>query len=386
MPLPADSPLLPLPDIDLRHLQRLTDDTGIYQHAVFATPDANHGYCIDDNARALIAGLLYADLHGLDESATPLHTYLNFIAYAYNADTKQFRNFMAFDRSWLEDSGSHDSQGRNIWAMGLTAKLGPTESIRGLGRDLFAKALPALDGLNFIRSWAFSLLGIDAYLDAVPDDAGCAATFEQYAVKLFDAYTAHAEDDWPWWEDEATYDNAKLPHALLIAGKRLQREDMTAAGLTSLRWLLDQQLATGDDGTPHLSIIGNQGWLQRGKPRAPFDQQPLEAYALVDACLTAARATQSTPKPRAAEPLPGGDKAPDPTFTTPTHWEASARLCYDWFTGKNDLGILMLDPETGGGKDGLNADGPNQNQGAESSLAPLLATLEMHRYAAEASL
>ncbi|MEM9418863.1 MAG: hypothetical protein AAGA25_07435 [Planctomycetota bacterium] len=364
MPLPADSPLLPLPNIDLRHLQRLTDDTGIYQHAVFATPDANHGYCIDDNARALIAGLLYAELHGLDEAATPLHTYLNFIAYAYNAQTKQFRNFMAFDRSWLEDSGSHDSQGRNIWAMGLTAKLGPTESIRGLGCDLFAKALPALDDLKFIRSWAFSLLGIDAFLDAVPDDAECAATFEQYAVKLFDAYTAHAEDDWPWWEDEATYDNAKLPHALLFAGQRLQRDDMTAAGLTSLRWLLDQQLNTGDDGTPHLSIIGNQGWLQHGQPRAPFDQQPLEAYALVDACLAAARVVTD-----AAER---------------TRWEADARLCYDWFTGKNDLGIVMLDPETGGGKDGLNADGPNQNQGAESSLAPLLATLEMHRYAAEA--
>ncbi|MEM1446958.1 MAG: hypothetical protein AAGF84_12945 [Planctomycetota bacterium] len=363
MSLPPDSPLLPLPDIDLRHLQRLTDDTGIYQHAVYATPDANHGYCIDDNARALIAGLLYADLHGLDEAATPLHTYLNFIAYAYNAQTKQFRNFMAFDRSWLEDAGSHDSQGRNIWAMGLTAKLGPTQSIRALGRELFHRALPALDGLNYIRSWAFSLLGMDAYLDAQPDDEGCDATFATYADKLFTAYTDHAEADWPWWEDQVTYDNAKLPHALLIAGRRLARTEMTAAGLAALNWLLEQQLEHDADGEHHLSIIGNDGWLQRGQPRAQFDQQPLEAYAMVDACLAAARVV-ATPE----------DRPP---------WEAHARRCYDWFTGKNDLGLALLDPETGGGRDGLEPHGVNQNQGAESSLAPLLATLEMHRYAAE---
>ncbi|MEM9914044.1 MAG: hypothetical protein AAF911_03690 [Planctomycetota bacterium] len=365
MPLPPDSPLLPLPDIDLRHLQRLTDDTGIYQHAVYATPDANHGYCIDDNARALIAGLLYADLHGLDEAATPLHTYLNFIAYAYNTETKQFRNFMAFDRSWLEDAGSHDSQGRNIWAMGLTAKLGPTESIRALGRELFHRALPALDGLNYIRSWAFSLLGMDAYLDACPDDTACAQTFTAYAKKLFAAYTEHADYDnnWLWWEDEVTYDNAKLPHALLIAAKRLGRIDMRDAGLSALKWLLVQQIEEGIDRQPHLSIIGNQGWLQRGQPRAKFDQQPLEAYAMVDACLIAARVARDRPQRIA--------------------WEANARLCYNWFTGKNDLGLALLDPETGGGRDGLEPHGVNQNQGAESSLAPLLATLEMHRYAAE---
>ncbi|MEO0514901.1 MAG: hypothetical protein AAF086_06350 [Planctomycetota bacterium] len=372
MTLPADSPLHPLPAIDLRHLQRLTDDTGIYQHAVYATPDANHGYCIDDNARALIAGLLHAQLHGLDEAAVPLHTYLNFIAYAYNADTKQFRNFMAFDRSWLEDSGSHDSQGRNLWAMGLTVKLGPTQSIRDLGRELFNRALPALDGLKFIRSWGFALLGLDAYFDVYADDASCRAMLTAYAEKLLTAYTQHATPDWPWWEDTVTYDNAKLPHALLIAGKRLQRPDMTAAGLTSLRWLLEQQLEHDADGKPHLSIIGNDGWLVRGQPpegkatRAKFDQQPLEAYALVDACLEAARAPGLSPEDR-------------------HQWEADARLCYDWFTGHNDLGVVMLDPETGGGRDGLEPTGANQNQGAESSLAPLLATLEMHRYAAESS-
>lgn len=359
------SPLEPLPEIDLRHLQRLTDDTGIYQHALYATPDADHGYCIDDNARALIAALYHAQLRGLDESAVPLHTYLAFLAYAYNPDTRQFRNFMAFDRSWLEDSGSHDSQGRNIWALGLTVKLAPTASIRGLAAELYRKALPALEGLDYLRSWAFSVQGIDAFLDVEPEDDDSTQAFETHANKLFDAYTRHAQGDWLWWEDLVVYDNAKLPHALLLAGRHLNRPDMTQAGLVSLRWLLEQQLAGPADAEraqQHLSIIGNDGWLQRGQPRSKFDQQPLEAYALVDACLEAARVVEDSEQR--------------------TRWEADARLCFEWFTGRNDLKASLFDPETGGGRDGLEPDGVNQNQGAESSLAYLLSVLEMHRYAA----
>lgn len=363
MPLPADSPLLPLPDIDLRHLQRLTDDTGIFQHAVYATPDANHGYCIDDNARALIAGLLHAHLRVHDETLVPMHTYLAFLSYAFNEDRQKFRNFMGYDRRWLEDEGSHDSQGRTLWALGLAASLGPTDPIRSLSLDLYRRSLSSIKGLNYPRSWAFALLGLCAYLDADPDHAETRELRDQYAKKLFDAYQHHATADWPWWEDIVTYDNAKLCHALLLCGRALQRPDMTAAGLASLRWLLEQQIEHVADGRPHLSIIGNDGWLQRGQPRAKFDQQPLEAYAMVDACLVAARVVH-TPEER-------------------LRWEADARLCYEWFTGRNDLGVVMLDPETGGGRDGLEPNGANQNQGAESSLAPLLATLEMHRYADE---
>ncbi|MEM7624869.1 MAG: hypothetical protein AAF333_04495 [Planctomycetota bacterium] len=358
------SPLQPLPDIDLRHLQRMTDDTGLFQHAIYATPDANHGYCIDDIARALIAGVLHAQLVRHDEKLIPLHTYLAFLAYAYNEDRGKFRNFMGYDRQWLEAEGSHDSQGRTIWALGVTATHGPTGPIRQLSNELYLKALPTLHGLNFPRSWAFALLGLQAYLHGKPEHAESRSLRDEYAEKLFAAYTGHAADDWPWWEDEVTYDNAKLCHALLLTGPAMGRPEVTDAGLTALRWLADQQLSTRDDGTTCLSIIGNDGWLQRGKPRAPFDQQPLEAYAMVDACLQAARAVEDT--------------------TQRTEWEAHARLCFEWFTGRNDLGTPLYDPETGGGRDGLNADGVNQNQGAESSLAYLLAVLEMHRYAAEA--
>ena len=366
-------PLHPLPAVDLRHLRRLTDDTGLYQHAVYATPDRRHGYCIDDNARALIAALYHARLEGPDEARVPIHTYLAFLAYAYNPQPQQFRNFMGYDRGWLEDRGSHDSQGRTLWALGLAVQMAPSASVRGLALDLYGKALGSLEDLGFIRSWAFALLGLDAYLEADPPpdaDPGpleaSGAAFSRAADRLMDAYTRHARPDWPWWEDTVTYDNAKLPHALLVAGSRLGRRDMTDAGLASLSWLLKQQTAEDGAGAPRLSVIGNRGWLQRGRPRAAFDQQPLEAYALVDACLQAAR--------RSAD---AADR---------TRWESRARMCFDWFIGRNDLGTSLYDPETGGGRDGLNPDGPNQNQGAESSLAYLLSVLEIRLYAAETAI
>jgi hypothetical protein len=358
-------PLEPLPEIDLRHFRRLTDDTGMFQHALYATPDANHGYCIDDNARALIAGLLFARLRGHDEQAAPLHTFLAFLSYAYNQEAGRFRNFMGYDRRWLEDVGSHDSQGRTLWAVGLAAAWGPTEPIRRLSQELYRRALPTLEGLEAVRSWAFALLGLQAYLQAEPDHGPTLELRDRYAVKLFEAYRSHATDDWPWWEDLVTYDNAKLPHALLLTGPAMDRPDLTEAGLTSLRWLLDQQTEAGDDGRPQLSIIGNDGWLRRGQARARFDQQPLEAYALVDACLLAAR-VETDEDPRAS-------------------WERAARLCFDWFLGRNDLGQPLFDPVTGGGRDGLQPEGVNQNQGAESSLAYLLSVLEMHRYDQEKS-
>ena len=355
------SPLQPLPDIDLRHLQRMTDDTGLFQHAIYATPDANHGYCIDDIARALIAGVIDAQLGGLDETRIPLHTYLAFLNYAYNQDRGKFRNFMGYDRQWLEDEGSHDSQGRTLWALGITAAHGPTDPIRQLADELYLRALPTLHGLDFPRSWAFALLGLQAYLHGRPDHAASRELRDEYTEKLFSAYRAHATDEWPWWEDRVTYDNAKLCHALLLCGPALGRAEVTEAGRTALAWLLEQQRSTRPDGTACLSIIGNDGWLERGRPRAQFDQQPLEAYALVDACLQAARVTDD----------PGQR----------TTWEERARMCFEWFTGRNDLNLPLYDPETGGGRDGLHADGVNQNQGAESSLAYLLAVLEIRRYA-----
>lgn len=346
-----------LPDIDLRQLLTLTDDTGIFQHALFATPDPNHGYCIDDNARALIAALYYAGLCDDGRLDVPLHRYLAFLTYAFNEDKKVFRNFMSYDRKWLEEVGSMDSQGRTIWALGYTVMLAPDEMVRGLAQTYLEKGLPAIENLTFIRSWAFSLIGLDAFLSVEPEHDYARELRNRYADRLFDAWKSHATDDWPWWEDVVRYDNAKLCQALLSCGRSMGRSEMVETGLVSLRWLIDQQTAAEG----HLSIIGNEGWLPRNGTRAPFDQQPLEAYAMVEASLLAAQIT--------------GDDA----------WTDKASMCFEWFLGGNDLGVPLYHEDTGGCQDGLQPHGANKNQGAESVLAYLLSVLEFHRHARQSS-
>lgn len=347
----------PFPNIDLRQLLRLTDDTGMFQHATHLLPDPTHGYCIDDNCRALIAAVLHAQLRGYDEQVVPLQRYLAFCGYAFNPDNGRFRNFMSYDRRWLEDAGSEDSHARTIWALGVTVNRSPSEAVRDYAKQLFKRALPACREFVYPRPWAYVVLGLVEYLKAEPEDAEAKNLLTDLTGRLFEMYSKHATDDWPWWEDFLTWGNARLPHAMLAGGRALGRQDMIDAGLKSLAWCIDVQ--TAPDG--HLTIIGNHGWLQRGKEKAQFDQQPLEAYAIVHACLVAADIT--------------GDES----------WAERAWRAFEWFTGANDLGVPLYKSETGGCQDGLNADGPNANQGAESSLAYLLSVLELHRYRAKRS-
>ncbi len=356
-------PWEPFPEIDLRQLIRMTDDTGMYQHAVHGVPDPNHGYCIDDNARALIAALLHAQLHGHDERVVPLTRYLGFLTYAYNEETGRFRNFMGYDRHWLEAEGSKDSQARTLWALGLTIDLAPKSDVRELAQNVFLRALPAVDDFAYIRSWAFTLIGLDRFLAFDPEHRQCRDLRAKLAGQLFDRWRAESSDAWPWWDEMVTYDNAKLCQALILSGVGLQRQDMVDAGLTAVRWLLEQQTVTDNHGQTHLSIIGNAGWLRRGQARAVFDQQPLEAYALADACLCAARIVGDPAEARA--------------------WADRAWWCYEWFIGRNDLGVSLYHADTGGCQDGLQPHGANKNQGAESILAYLLTVLELHRYRRE---
>ena len=340
----------PFPEIDLRQMLRLTDDTGIFQHATHLLPDPNHGYCTDDNARALIAAVYHAELRGYDEHAVPLQRYLAFVAYAYNPDNGRFRNFMSYDRRWLEQAGSEDSHGRAIWALGVTVRHAPSQPVEEFADQLLRKGLGAVrDQLHHARPWAFALLGLDAYMQVKASDEGRALR-DDLAERLMRHWQAHADDDWPWWEDVLTWGNARLPHALLTAGDTMGRDDMVEAGRRALEWCLNVQ--TAEDG--HLSIVGNHGWYERGGEMARFDQQPLEACAFVDACLAAARIT--------------GD----------TTWTRRAWQCFRWFHGENDLKAPLYDPETGGCCDGLMPNGANQNQGAESSLAYLLSVLALH--------
>lgn len=339
-----------LPEIDVRQLLRLTDDTGMLQHAVFGAPDHHHGYCIDDNCRALIASLIHAYLCGYNEEQVPLQRYLAFVAYAFNGEKNRFRNFMSYDRRWLEEVGSEDSHARTVWSLGLAVRLAPNEPTLGLADRLFHQSLPGLEQIESLRPRAYGLLGLYGYLKAKPGDRRVSELQRDMAQRLFDQWETHRADDWPWWEDTLTWGNAKLPNALIVSGNSLNHHDMIEAGLTTLRWLLEIQTADGG----HLSVIGNDGWYVRGGKPAEFDQQPIEAQCLVQACLAAAEVT--------------GDQ----------DWVKEATRCFNWFLGQNNTGKPLYHPETGGCHDGLMPDGVNQNQGAESTLACLLSVLELH--------
>jgi len=339
-----------LPEIDLRQLRILTDDTGILQHSLYSTPDRTYGYCTDDNARALIVAARQWD-HSRDESAIPLmQTYLSFLSHAMEEKTGRFRNFMNYDRTWSEVIGSEDSHGRALWGLGIGVALCPYESMIALASRLFRMGLPAVESFTSPRAWAFAVVGMHGYLRRFGGDSDVRRHRALVSEKLFKHFTDHMDENWPWCEDVVTYANAKLPHALLMSGKWTNRNDMIDVGKQALHWLLEVQ--TDEDGM--LSIIGTEGWYGRDGNRARYDQQPIEAHALVDACIEAYHVTR--------EP----------------HWLDGAKRAFNWFLGDNDLRTPLYDFTTGGSRDGLHVDRVNENQGAESTLAWLLSLLLMH--------
>jgi glycosyltransferase involved in cell wall biosynthesis len=340
-----------LPPVNLNHLRRLTDDTGILQHCVFAIPDYLHGYTTDDNARALVLSLL---LEQAGEPTGPFlgllqARYLAFLWSAFDPDTQRFRNFMSYDRRWVEDRLSEDAHGRAIWALGTAVSRCQEESFYGPASRLFEPAVAQALNLRSPRAWAFSLLGIHEYLRRFCGARDVIRARELLAERLLELFRQHSSSDWVWFENCLAYDNATLPHALLHCGQDMNRSDMLEAALRSLEWLCAVQRPEGR----HFVPIGTEGWYHRGRSRARFDQQPIEAYATVSACLEAHRMT--------------GD----------TRWLREAQIAFDWFMGRNDLHQSLYDPATGGCRDGLHCDRANQNQGAESTLAFLLALTEM---------
>lgn len=346
----SEVPTGKLPGIRLRHLSMLTDDTGLLQHSTYSTPDRNHGYATDDNARALIAmAMMWSRFEG-EEVLPYLQKYLSFLHHARSEESGRFHNFLSYDRRWLDDDGSDDCQGRSIWALGELIARSPTESTLQLGERLFRSALDTLPTIGSVRGRAFAVLGLDAYLSRYPRDEGARSALESRASSVAGEFPAEPADGWPWYEDVVTYDNARLPEALLVAGARLEREDLVDQGIRLLRWLLDVQSAPQG----WLSIVGNDGWLRRGGENPRYDQQPLEVPALIGACRAAFRATE------------------DPV------WLAEMRRCFDWFLGRNDQGCALVDFQTHACCDGLTRSGVNANQGAESTLSWLLSLLIMH--------
>ncbi|MDA3799150.1 MAG: glycosyltransferase family 4 protein [Kiritimatiellae bacterium] len=347
---PLDQCPADLPTVNLKHLYRLTDGTGMIQHAKYIIPNYAEGYSIDDNARALIVSMLLTEL-GDSKSIELASRYLAFISYAFNPETGNFRNFMDYQRNWLEDSGSEDSQGRTIWALGMVMGHSKTQSLRGIASGLFEQAISAIPKTTSPRTWAFALLGIHEYLRRFEGDLLVDRIRDELADNLLELYKACRSDDWHWYENSLTYCNAVLPHAMLMCGQWISNDEMTKVGLESLSWLSDMQCADGPEG--HFSPIGTEGFFSKGGERASFDQQPVEAQTMASACLEAYRCT--------------GDE----------RWMQEARRTFEWFLGRNDLNLSLYDPITGGCRDGLHPDRFNENQGAESTLAFLQTLLEL---------
>ena len=340
-----------LPDWRLDHLLRLTDSTGIFQHATYTIPNFAEGYCTDDNARALLLTVL---LEELGQGGPQVHrlatTYAAFLQAAFDRVRGRFRNFLGFDRRWLETVGSEDSHGRALWALGACVGRSRRPDLPSWAASHFELVLPALLETSSPRTWVFGLLGIREYRRRLGGDRLVAQVHDTLTARLIDLYDRTATPDWPWFEDILSYDVARLPQALIASGHDSGNARALEVGLHALAWLVTIQTAP----QKHFRAIGCHGFYRKGHERAQFDQQPIEASATVSACLEAYRVTQ------------------DPA------WMNEARSAFEWFLGRNDLGQDLYDPGTGGCCDGLQEDRINRNQGAESTLAFLLSLAEMN--------
>jgi glycosyltransferase involved in cell wall biosynthesis len=339
-----------LPELKLEHLSRMTDSTGMFQHAILTVPNFSEGYCTDDNARAFILTVLLDELGEQPERVRTLGTtYAAFLNYAFDLQTKRFHNHLSFDRRWLDAEGSEDCHARALWALGLAVGRSPYRSFQAMAGQLFGQALPAVVNFTSPRAWASSLLGIDEYLRRLSGDRAATQTRDALTTRLSELFDRANKPDWPWFEDELVYDNAKLAHALILTGRTTGQQALCEKGLRALRWLAEVQ--TSENG--HFRPIGSNGFYRRGGPRANFDQQPIEAQTMISACLEAYRATLDA------------------------SWHEQAHRAFDWFLGWNDLGRELYSPSTGGCRDALHVDRVNGNQGAESTLAFLLSLAEI---------
>ena len=345
-----------LPEITLKHVQTMTDDTGMLQHAIFSIPRYDDGYCLDDNARALLLMTLLEEA-GADDPAVVRSLglrYLAFLNHAFDRETGRFRNFLSYARHWLEPCGSEDSQGRALWALGAIVGRAGDPGRQSLAGDLFHGAIPAVTAFTSPRAWAYALLGLDEYLKAFQGDSTAEARRQELADRLLGLFQRTSRPDWPWFEDRVTYCNGRLSQALIVSGDRMRRPEMVDTGMRSLDWLLSVQSSPDKQ----FAAIGSGGFYERGEAPAIFDQQPVEACAMVSACLDAYRVHDDR------------------------RWLTQARWVFNWFLGENHLQHWLFDPATGGCRDGLHVDRPNQNQGAEATLSFLLALHELRAIAA----
>lgn len=349
--------LAPLHRVSRRHLETLTGELGIMQHAKGGKPDPAHGYCVDDVARALQVDLLHARVIGWPAVAESARRSLRFLEESFDESTGRFRNFRTVTGEWVAGKPSEDSQGRAMLAIGEAVAGAPDAAMREAATRLWDRALPAVSRLTAIRAQASVVLGCEAILRVGPNE-DARAWLAKLSRSIDRRLRGNASSDWFWPDEELTYENALIPRCLILAGKRLGSADMVGTGVQVLDWLLSVQTSAGG----HLSPIGNE-WWRRGGPRSRFDQQPIEATALL---LAAEAALEVTGESR---------------------FGAVMELAYAWFLGRNDLGRSVANPVRGAAFDGLTPSGLNLNQGAESTLMWLMAAehIRAHRAAIAAA-
>lgn len=320
-------------------VRRMSDATGMFQHAIGVVPDRRHGYCLDDNARALMLANVTSAI-SRDDSIDRAMVYASFIQHAWNPDVGAFRNFMGFERVWCEDRGSDDSNGRTIWALARTAVDNPSRDIRDWAMRLYDQVLDHSASLDSPRTISFVTLGAAAMLAVRPGHDPSRAAVRRGGEMLERLLRVSRRPDWSWFEAMLAYDNPRMPQALIAAGEALERPDWLELGLETLAWICDRQTAPAG----HFRPVGSEGF---GIPydQRPFDQQPLEAQAALEACATAYR----------VRPF--------------TRWQTHGLAAWNWFFGANDRGVVLADPESGLCRDGINPRGANLNCGAESILA-----------------
>ncbi|MDE2405142.1 MAG: glycosyltransferase family 4 protein [Sphingomonadales bacterium] len=324
----------------------MSDGTGMLQHGIGPVPDRRHGYCLDDNARALM--LMNVATGPAQELHSRALTYASFLQHAWNPDVRRFRNFMAFDRAWCEDIGSDDSNGRALWALGHTVEHQADPALRRWALGWFDTVAPVFSAMDYPRTLAFAMLGSAAVVRAMGPDAEWHAEarriLERGGDLLHRLLATSRRPDWTWFETMLGYDNPRLPQALIEAGQLLQRADWLDAGVESLAWIADRQRAAAG----HFRPVGSETF-GHDFDAYPFDQQPLEAQAAVEAAWSAFVAT--------------GDG----------RWRDHARTAWRWYFGGNDRGVCLADLASGRCRDGVTPRGANENCGAESILAFQLA-------------
>jgi len=334
-----------MPEFSLTHILRLTDDTGVVQHAKYGIPNLKEGYCLDDNARALIMALMAYERSKSKEAVELLPVYISYIHYM-QTENGNFRNFLSFNRQYLDEVGSEDSFGRTIWALGYLIGCATSNSYREFAREILHKSFPHFKTLQHLRGMANTIIGISLYLQVVPGDEGMVNELIRLTQPLIDAFESNQSDNWQWFEEKMTYDNAILPLALLHSYEITGNEKAKQVALKTMAFLDMLTLSNG-----YLSPVGNDGWYYRGGTFPAFDQQAIETMAMV---LLHFQAYKIFRKPQNIEKM---------------------FLCYKWFLGENTLRAPLYDHETKGCCDGLLPTGINRNQGAESTLAYLISHL-----------